>query len=77
MHIIIESLTLSSSLGWASAIPVLGYIDPATGGMIFQVLAGMFALFSGLGLVFRRRIQMVLARMMRSLRKTDVPGQER
>jgi hypothetical protein len=77
MHIIVESLTLSSSLGLTSAIPIIGYIDPATGGMLFQILAGMFALCSGLVLVFRRRIQIVLARVMRSLRKTDVPGQER
>ena len=35
-----------------------GYIDPNTGGMLFQALAGMFAVVSGAVLVFAGRIKM-------------------
>ena len=34
-----------------------GYIDPNTGGMIFQALAGMFAVISGAVLVFAGQIK--------------------
>lgn len=35
-----------------------GYIDPNTGGMLFQALAGMFAVISGAVLVFAGQIKM-------------------
>ena len=44
------------------------YIDPNTGGMLFQVLAVMFGLFSGIILLFAGRIKMLFARVMRFFR---------
>ena len=35
-----------------------GYLDPNTGGMLFQMLAASFTLISGLILVFAGRIKM-------------------
>ena len=46
----------------------MAYIDPNTGGMIVQVVATSVAVLSGVALVFARRIRMVFARLMRSLR---------
>ena len=46
----------------------MAYIDPNTGGMLFQVLATAFALFSGVALVFSRQIRATWARLMRSVR---------
>ena len=46
----------------------MGYIDPNTGGMLFQALAASFAVLSGLALVFSRQIRAVFARVKRSLR---------
>jgi hypothetical protein len=44
------------------------YIDPNTGGMLFQILAVLFALGSGIILVFSGRIRMIWARFMRRMR---------
>jgi hypothetical protein len=44
------------------------YIDPNTGGMLFQVLAVLFAAFSGILLFFSRQIKTTFARLMRRLR---------
>ena len=44
------------------------YLDPNAGGMLFQVLATVFALFSGFILLFARQIRMFLARMGREVR---------
>ena len=52
------------------------YIDPNTGGMIFQVLATILALFSGILLLFSSKIRAAFARMRRSTRKeVDENGQ--
>jgi hypothetical protein len=48
------------------------YIDPNTGGMLFQILATAFALFSGLILIFSGKIRALIARARRSVRE----GQE-
>ena len=45
------------------------YIDPNTGGILFQVLAVLFAVFSGAVLVFSSRIKMGVARLKRALRE--------
>ncbi len=45
------------------------YIDPNTGGMLFQVLAVLFAAFSGIVLFFSRQIKTFFARLMRTLRE--------
>ena len=48
------------------------YIDPNTGGVIFQVLAGILVTVSGALLFFSRRIREGFARMRRKLRRDDV-----
>ena len=45
------------------------YIDPNTGGMLFQILATAFALFSGLILIFSGKIRALIARARRSARE--------
>jgi hypothetical protein len=46
------------------------YIDPNTGGMLFQVLAVLFAVGSGIILIFSGKIRMAWARLMRKRRGT-------
>ena len=46
----------------------LAYIDPNTGGMIFQVLAIVFTFMSGILLFFSARVRMVFARLARRMR---------
>jgi hypothetical protein len=41
------------------------YIDPNTGGMLFQVLAGAFAVLSGTLFFFSRQIRQGIARLRR------------
>jgi hypothetical protein len=43
-----------------------GYIDPGTGGMLFQVLAIVLTTLSGFVFLFSNRIKMMLARSKRS-----------
>ena len=43
----------------------LAYIDPSTGGMLFQILAMVFAVFSGLVFFFFRQIKSAFARFKR------------
>ena len=45
------------------------YIDPNTGGMLFQILAVVFGLVSGVVLFFSGRLKMAFARMMRYFRE--------
>ena len=45
------------------------YIDPNTGGVLFQVLAALFAVISGVVLVFSSKIRAGIARMRRYWRK--------
>jgi hypothetical protein len=44
------------------------YIDPNTGGMLFQALAVLFGLISGAILVFSGKISMFVSRTLRFLR---------
>lgn len=44
------------------------YIDPNTGGMLFQILAVVFGAFSGVILLFSGKIRMFFARMRRKAR---------
>lgn len=41
------------------------YIDPNTGGMLFQILAVVFAVFSGVFLVFSSKIRAGIAKLRR------------
>jgi uncharacterized YccA/Bax inhibitor family protein len=45
------------------------YIDPNTGGILFQALAAVFAVASGVLLLFSGQIRRVIARFRRSMRK--------
>jgi hypothetical protein len=47
------------------------YIDPNTGGMLFQALAGILGIFSALMLGFSRNIRQWFSRMRRNTRKDD------
>lgn len=47
------------------------YIDPNTGGMLFQVLAVVFAAFSGMVLIFSRQIRTGIGRIRRMFRGKD------
>lgn len=49
------------------------YIDPNTGGMLFQVLAVLFGVFSGAVVLFSGRIRQVVARARRFLRERSLP----
>jgi len=53
------------------------YIDPNTGGMLFQILAVAFAALSGLVLFFSGKIRMFFARLRRRAREAanDQEGQ--
>ncbi len=57
------ALLLVAPVRWA-----FGYIDPNTGGMLFQLLAVLFALFSASILFFSRQIRMGIARVSRLVR---------
>lgn len=52
------------------------YIDPNTGGIIFQALAGLFAVFSGVLFFFSRNIRDFFARLRRRARNDDDDKQE-
>lgn len=45
------------------------YIDPGSGGMLFQILAVAFGVISGTVLMFSSRIKMGIAKWRRSMRK--------
>jgi hypothetical protein len=47
------------------------YIDPNTGGMLFQVLAAVFVAGSGILLFFSRNIRDGIAKFRRRIRKED------
>ena len=52
------------------------YIDPNTGGILFQALAGVFVALSGVILIFSRRIREGIAKMRRRGRQDDEESQE-
>jgi hypothetical protein len=55
----------------------MAYIDPNTGGMLFQVLATLFAALTATALLFSRQIRAAFARgrrFLRDLRRRE--GQE-
>ena len=45
------------------------YIDPSTGGMLFQILAVAFAALSGVILFFSGKIKMAYRRLLRRIRE--------
>jgi len=48
---------------------IVMYIDPNTGGILFQTLAILFGVFSGIVLLFSGKIKMGIAKLRRSMRK--------
>jgi hypothetical protein len=52
------------------------YIDPNTGGILFQALAGLFAVISGVLFIFSRQIRERIARLRRRGRKDDDDDQQ-
>lgn len=52
------------------------YIDPNTGGVLFQALAAAFAVISVTLLSFSGRIRQSIARLRRKLRKDQNEDQE-
>ena len=55
------------------------YIDPNSGGMLFQALLVLFGVISGTVLLFSSKIKMGFARLMRSFRErsTEQPLEEK
>jgi hypothetical protein len=47
------------------------YIDPNTGGVLFQALAGLLAVSSTLLLVFSKNIRQFFSRLRRSTRRDE------
>ena len=45
------------------------YIDPNTGGLLFQVLLVMFGMISGAVLIFSSKIKMGISKLRRSIRE--------
>lgn len=75
MKIVLRSLYLALLLGFLTAHSVqAAYVDPSTGGMLFQLLVIFFGLFSALILFFSARIKQVIfraRRFVRDLRSDD------
>ncbi|HBY94945.1 MAG: hypothetical protein M5U01_18895 [Ardenticatenaceae bacterium] len=66
---VVRSFLLTIIAGVAGLRLIFAYIDPNTGGMLFQILAVVFAFFSGFMLFFSRQIRTTLARVQRILRR--------
>jgi hypothetical protein len=52
------------------------YIDPNTGGMLFQALAGLLAVVSGVLFFFSRQIRQGIARLRRRRREGEESDRE-
>jgi len=48
---------------------ILAYIDPNSGGLLFQLLAAAFVLLSGLFFFFSSQVKMMLARLRRFVKE--------
>jgi len=64
----VRSVVLAGVSLFALLRTAFGYIDPNTGGLIFQLLTVILASFTGIMLFFYRHIQMFMARVKRRLR---------
>jgi hypothetical protein len=65
----LKSILMVFILSSVGVQPALAYIDPNTGGILFQALAVSFAVISGALLVFSRQIRNGFARARRRLRE--------
>lgn len=68
MRRLLRFLIGSVVLLWGASRWVRGYIDPNTGGMLFQLLALVFAFSSAIILFFSRQIRVGIARISRLVR---------
>lgn len=75
-RILIKSVLLASIIGAVGAQPALAYIDPNTGGMLFQMLAVAFASLSAIVLIFSRQIRTLFAKARRAVRSLFGGGTE-
>jgi hypothetical protein len=64
---LLKSIVLATAFSLASVQPALAYIDPNTGGILFQALAAAFAVMTGFALIFSRQIRAAFARFRRFL----------
>ncbi len=73
----IKSLFIVLVISLVGASPAYAaYIDPNTGGMLFQVLAVLFGVFSALILVFSSKIKMLYYRLTRFFREKNTDENE-
>jgi multisubunit Na+/H+ antiporter MnhG subunit len=56
-------------------LSVAAYIDPNSGGLLFQILAAVFVFVSSLFLFFSSRIKMGFARLRRAFRERHGPAE--
>ncbi len=68
MRRVLRFLIACVVLMWAAMRWAFGYIDPNTGGMLFQLLAILVAFSSAIILFFSRQIRMGFARVARFVR---------
>lgn len=52
----------------SSGLVIVAYIDPNTGGMLFQILAVLFGVISGALLLFSGKIKEIYYRLKRRIR---------
>ncbi len=53
------------------------YIDPNTGGMLFQIFVVLFGVFSAVILLFSGRIRIAFAKLRRKMRERAKPESEK
>lgn len=68
LRLISASGLLACLAALALATPALAYVDPNTGGMLFQVLVVVFTFFSAFVLFFSRYIRQAVGRARRLVR---------
>jgi len=68
-----SQITILAVIAWGFPSAPNLYIDPNTGGMLFQMLAVILALFSGIIFFFSRQIRTLFARFRRKLRGEQPP----
>jgi hypothetical protein len=71
---LLRALLVTMILIVATPLPSMAYIDPNTGGMLFQILAAVFGSLSVIVLVFSRQIRSLVARIGRAFRREPVRG---
>jgi hypothetical protein len=64
-------LLAAVTAGFVGRRLIFAYIDPNTGGMLFQFLAVLFAFFTGMMLFLSRYIRIAIAKTRRLLRGTS------